>query len=91
MAFDRDALHVVAATAGGFTLWHYQTDDDDRHILEGRDYWRQAGNLRPFDRIMVECRLSREMPNVIVSGTVVVKPDGGVTWLDFVGMGLVVR
>lgn len=81
MAFDRNALNAVAATVGGFTLWHYRTETDDVYNLEEPDYWRDAAVIRPLDRIMVDCRSDRPMVHRMVCGTMVANQNGIPKWL----------
>jgi hypothetical protein len=83
MAFDRNALHAVAATVGGFTLWHYRTETDERADLERPDYWRDATVIRPLDRIMVDCKLIQPLDGPMVCGTMVADRKGIPRWLDW--------
>jgi hypothetical protein len=82
MSFDRNALHAVAATVGGFTLWHYRTETDGRVDLERPDYWRDATVIRRLDRIMVDCRGRAGM----VCGTMVAGWNGYPKWLDWLAV-----
>jgi hypothetical protein len=82
MAFDRNALHAVAATAGGFTLWHYRTTDGEDD-LERPDYWFNATELRPLDRIMIDCKPPSAQDGIVCCTMIVGwngYPDG---WLDW--------
>jgi hypothetical protein len=87
MAFDHNAMHAVAATAGGFTLWHYRTETDGLVDLERASYWLEASVIRPLDRIMVDCKMlsSKADPssNPTVCGTMVAHWDGRPRWLDW--------
>jgi hypothetical protein len=84
MAFDRNALHAVAATVGGFTLWHYRTETDGRVDLEKPDYWRDATEIRPLDRLMVDCKQQMQPAKYgMLCGTMVVGWNGRPKWLDW--------